>query len=244
MYQPQFNVQKQQLLTAEALIRWNHPQKGLVLPLDLIPAAEATGLIILLGEWVINEVCKQHQAWRAAGLPPIRIAINVSMYQLRQLNFASNLQQILLVHDVAAQYIEIEIAETILLAHHGVLPMINELKRVGVRVVIDDFGSAHSSMNYLKELHIDGLKIDPSFVKNIAKIEHDEWVIKAIIAIAKSLNFNVFAEGVETQNQLNFLQNHQCDGLQGYHFSRPIPAESVTTVFKHAYTINEEWSRH
>lgn len=236
LFQPQLHPDKPDILSAEALIRWAHPQKGVILPLDFIPVAESTGLIIPLGEWVIAAACKQFQDWKAMGLPPIRIAINVAMQQLRQFDFAKQLGRILRKYRVPPQFIDVEITENLILSHREVLHMINELKELKVRIVVDDFGTERSSLNYLKTLQIDGLKIDPSFIKNISLDENDEIVIKAIISMAKNLNFDVMAEGVETQKQINFLKEHQCDVIQGYHFSKPISGETAGLFFKKIYS--------
>lgn len=236
LYQPQWHVKQHRLLSAEALIRWHHPDRGVILPMDFIPEAENSGLITPIGEWVIHEACKQHLAWKALNLPPIRVAINISFQQLRQYNFASNLRHILQEYRIKPHYIELEITENMLLLHQESLYVIKELKELGVRVVLDDFGSAHSSLNYLRKLNIDGLKIAPSFVKNISLNQSDEVIIKAIIAMAKSLGFEVIAQGVESATQKEFLREQQCDGLQGYHFSEPLAADQATQIFQKAVT--------
>jgi diguanylate cyclase (GGDEF)-like protein len=227
LYQPQFNVRQKKLLSAEALIRWLHPEKAVILPMDFIPEAESSGLIVPIGDWVIHEACKQHLAWRAIGLPPIRIAINISFQQLRQYNFTTNLRHILQEYRIKPEFIELEITEHMLLLHQDAAYAIQELKDLGVRVVLDDFGTEHSSLNYLRKLNIDALKIAPSFVSNISVNKSDEVVIKAIIAMAKNLGFEVIAQGVENAAQMKFLRKQLCDGLQGYHFSEPLAAEKI-----------------
>lgn len=234
LYQPQFNVQQQKMLSAEVLLRWKNPKKGIILPMEFIPIAEVSGLIVPLGEWVIEKICKQYKHWQAVGLPPINLGINISIQQLRQYNFVSYLRKILHEYKFKPCHINLEITENTILIHQEVLPVIKELKEIGVNIVLDDFGTVHSSLNYLKKLKIDGLKISPSFIRNISLSESDEVIIKAIIAMAKNLGFKVIAQGVENLRQRNFLLNQQCDQLQGFHFSQPISGDKATEFFKKA----------
>lgn len=234
LYQPQFNSNKQMLHSAEALIRWHHPEQGDILPMDFIPIAELTGWIIPIGEWVVEESCRQHLSWLEKGLPPIQIALNVSIQQLRQFNFAERISAILSKYKVDPKYINLEITENTILVHYEVLDCIEELKARGFKIVIDDFGSAHSNSNYLRGINVDAIKIDPSYIKNISN-KGEELAIKSIIDLAKSLNFDVMAEGVETESQVHFLQRQQCEYLQGYYFSKPLSHQKITELFMKSF---------
>ncbi|KTD15178.1 EAL domain-containing protein [Legionella hackeliae] len=232
VYQPQYDVKNRKLLGLEALIRWQHPQKGVVLPLEFIPTAESSGLIVPLGEWVIRTVCKQITEWREQGLSAVRVAVNVATQQLKQVNFADTVKSILKEHDIEPELFEIEITENVIITNLEVQRMIQKLKKIGVKIVLDDFGTGSSSLNYLKQLHIDRLKIDQSFVKNICRSRSDEVIIESIIAMARSLNFTVLAEGVENPNQINFLKDQKCDEVQGFYLSKPLLSESVTEILQ------------
>lgn len=232
LYQPQFDMDNKSLLSAEALIRWQHPVKGLLLPIDFIPAAEACGLIIPIGEWVIKEACRQIKTWHKKGLPWIRIAVNVATQQLKQVNFANVVSDILISHQIPPQYLELEITENVIITHVDIIRMIDKLKQIGVQIVLDDFGTGNSSLNYLKYIPIDRLKIDKSFIKNISTSRSDEVIIEAIIAMGRSFNFKVLAEGVETKNQLNYLKKQLCDEVQGFLLSKPISPRALEKYFK------------
>lgn len=237
LYQPQLNINTNQLLSVEALIRWQHPTMGEILPLNFIPIAEESGLIMPIGEWVIHTVCKQINEWQKNGLPQIRVAVNVSSQQLKQTNFASTIKKILKEHKIKPRFLEIEITENVIIAHPEVMSMIKELKTIGVNIVLDDFGVGSSSFNYLKQLHIDRLKIDRTFVQKILKTRSDEIIIEAIMTLAQSMHFKVVAEGVETQNQINFLKNQNCNEAQGFLLSKPLSPEDIEVFFKKNLTI-------
>ncbi|KTD24726.1 sensory box protein, GGDEF family protein, LssE [Legionella lansingensis] len=232
VYQPQFDIQTHRLLGMEALIRWQHPKKGVILPLEFIPIAEESGLIVPIGEWVMREVCKQMVTWRHKGLPLVRVAVNVATQQLRQANFAQAVKNILNEYAIEPKYLEIEITENVLITNLEVQRMIRKLKKIGVKIVLDDFGTGNSSLNYLKQIHIDRLKIDQSFIRNISRSRSDEVIIEAIIAMSRSLNFKVLAEGVETKNQIKFLKNQHCDEVQGFYLSKPLSSDSVEKIIK------------
>ena len=232
VYQPQLDINTNQCLSAEALIRWQHPKAGEILPLDFIPVAEESGLIIPIGEWVIHTVCKQINEWKKHGLPQIRIAVNVSRQQLKQTNFASTIKNILKEHKINPRFLEMEITENVIIAHPEVMRMIRELKAIGVNIVLDDFGIGSSSLNYLKQLHIDRLKIDRTFIQKILKTRSDEIIIEAIMTLAQSMNFKVVAEGVETQKQINFLKKQNCTEAQGYLLCKPLTPADIETFFK------------
>jgi diguanylate cyclase (GGDEF)-like protein/PAS domain S-box-containing protein len=226
-YQPQFEINQTNLLAIEALIRWKHPQRGLLYPVDFIQIAEDSGLIIPIGEWVICEVCRQINEWKAKAIPSARVSINVATQQLKQTNFAKNLQSILNEYGVDPKLIELEITENVVITHYEIIDMINELKSIGVNIVLDDFGAGNSSLNYLKQIHIDRLKIDQSYIQNISSSRPDEVIIEAIIAMAKSFNFSVLAEGVETKTQMNFLKKQQCKEVQGFLLSKPLDTHEL-----------------
>lgn len=232
VYQPQFSMKTKKLLCVEALIRWNHPTRGLLLPLDFIPTAENSVLIISIGEWVLRQVCQQIKDWHENGLPLIRVAINIATYQLRQTNFVGRVKKILKEYCLDPQYLEFEITENVVITHWDIIEVINQLKAIGIRIALDDFGTGNSSINYLKQLHIDCLKIDRSFVQNISTSRSDEVIIEAIIAMARSFNFKVLAEGVETQQQMDFLKQQKCDEIQGFLFSQPLTNKEIEKHLK------------
>ncbi|ASQ45213.1 EAL domain-containing protein [Legionella clemsonensis] len=243
VYQPQYDAKNRQLIGLEALIRWQHPQKGVILPLEFIPTAEESGLIVPLGEWVIREVCQQISEWREKGFPKIRVAVNVATQQLKQVNFAETVQGILEEYHVNPESFEIEITENVIITNIEVQRMINKLKQIGVKIVLDDFGTGSSSLNYLKQLHIERLKIDQSFVQNISRSRSDEVIIEAIIAMARSLNFTVLAEGVENPNQINFLKEQNCDEVQGFFLSKPLSSDSITQILQTTFSGKEKPKR-
>ncbi|PWY54977.1 diguanylate cyclase [Legionella qingyii] len=233
LYQPQFNLDKENLLSVEALIRWNHPERGLLLPMDFIPLAEETGLIIPMGEWIISEACQQIKTWHKKGLPYMRVAINITTRQLQQSNFIYFVEKTLKEYLLDPQYIEFEISENVIITHRDIVKTLNQLKQLGIQIALDDFGTGNSSINYLKQLHIDCLKIDQSFIQNISASRSDEVIIEAIISMARSFNFKVIAEGVESQNQLDFLKQQNCDEVQGFFFSKPLTSSELEQFLKY-----------
>lgn len=233
LYQPQFSLHsKENLLAVESLIRWNHPEKGLLLPLDFIPLAEETGLIIPIGEWIISEVCQQIKSWHKKGLPYIQVAVNITTRQLQQPNFIYVVEKILKEHLLDPHYLEFEISENVIITHRDIVQTLNQLKQIGIQIALDDFGTGNSSINYLKQLHIDFLKIDKSFIQNIASSRSDEVIIEAIISMARSFNFKVIAEGVESKKQLDFLKKQRCDEVQGFFFSKPLTSRGIEKFLK------------
>jgi len=232
-YQPQVNIETQEIFALEALIRWHHPQRGLIGPGEFIGLAEETRLIIQLGDWVFKTACADLKHWRELGLENLRIAVNVSAIQLEQPNFVEYILNTLQSFDIAGKFLEIEITENTLMhdKDDGILKL-KELSNYGIKIAIDDFGTGYSSLNYLKQLPIDTLKIDRSFIQQMSKSEEDESIIKAIIAMAKGLNLNIISEGVETKEQLNQLMNWRCKNMQGFLFSRPIPKSQAYDILK------------
>lgn len=232
-YQPQIGLRTGQLLGVEALIRWNHPTEGLISPGQFIGIAEQTGLIVEIGDWVLREACRQAVAWQQAGLPPFVVAVNISVVQFRRGNFEQSVLSALEESGLAPQYLEIELTESVLLDDMDtMLSLMSRLKALGIKLAIDDFGTGYSSLAYLKRFKVDRLKIDQSFVRDIARDPDDRAIVSAIIQMARSLNLRSIAEGVETLEQLEFLRAQGCDEAQGYFYSRPVPPEAFETFVR------------
>jgi len=227
-YQPKSDVQTGRVSSVEALLRWRHPTRGLVSPMEFIPLAEECGLILPIGEWVLREACKQARAWQLAGVPFIRVAVNVSPIQFRQSNFLRAVHSALLDFDLEPQYIEIELTESTVMGNaEGSIEILEQLSRMGVVVSIDDFGTGYSSMSYLRKFPIDKLKIDRSFISELTTNPADASIVQAIISLAHSLNLKVVAEGVETSAQLQRLQELGCDQYQGFLKSAAVSAPEI-----------------
>lgn len=232
-YQPQVDLATWQIVGIEALIRWKHPTMGLVSPAKFIPLAEETGLIIPIGEWVLRTACSQNNAWQAAGFPPIRVSVNVSGCQFRQSDLIQTIRRVLDETGLAPRYLEIELTESVLMKNEEkMISAIGTLREMGVSISIDDFGTGYSSLSYLKRFVIQNLKIDQSFIRDITTNPDDAAIVTAIITLAHSLKLKVIAEAVETDDQLQSLRALQCDQMQGYLFSRPLPAEEMTKLLK------------
>lgn len=224
-YQPQVNLNTGEIVGSEALLRWQHPERGLVSPDKFIPIAEETGLIVSIGEWVLETACQQTKIWQNAGFSDLRVAINLSSRQFTQIDLRKQLVQILLDTGLDPEYIELELTESMLVRNTEVaIRRLNALKSLGVQIAIDDFGTGYSSLSYLQQFPFDILKIDRCFIRNITSNSNNAAITKAIIEMAKTLNLKLMAEGVETEDELSFVRQHQCDGMQGFLFSRPVPA--------------------
>jgi PAS domain S-box-containing protein len=230
-YQPKLDFDSGKIEGVEALIRWEHPERGDVFPFEFIPLAEQTGLIQPIGEWVLHTACKQNKAWMASGVSPIIMAVNLSVSQLYQPNFVERVQQILEETGLAPEYLELEITESIMMDDSYVLPVLQGLKRIGVRISLDDFGTGYRSLYYLKEFPIDTIKIGQTFVENCTVDSKDAAIVKAIIAMAHQLNVEVIAEGIESKNHLVFLQQNLCQKGQGHLFSKPLSADEFVQRF-------------
>ena len=230
-YQPQYNTATKTMDSVEVLLRWQHPTKGIILPLEFIPLAEEIGFIIPLGEWVMRTACAQNKKWQEQGLTPIRVAVNVASQQIKHENFVSLVSQILEETGLEPKYLELEVTENVIVSHPDILKTLNELKDIGVQISLDDFGTGNSGLNYLKKVHLDRLKIDKSFVQNIGMEASDEVIIRAIIAVAQGLHYDVIAEGVETTDQISFLNQENCDNVQGYYFGKPMPVSDIENIF-------------
>lgn len=237
-YQPQFDLITEELVSMEALIRWNHPVRGLLLPIDFIGLAEESGLIVQIGEWVLNTACRQEKKWQDSGLPPKRIAVNVTTKQFRMSNLVKLVKDILAQSGLEPKYLELELMENMIINDPQVVQTIHELKALGIQIALDDFGTGFSNLSYLREIPIDRLKIDQSYVQNLDSGRGDDVIIQAIIAMAKNLNLEVLAEGVETQHQLDFLKKQKCGGAQGFIYSKAISVEDCEKLLKRGNKVS------
>ena len=231
-YQPKIDLTTGAITGAEALLRWTHPVRGSVSPANFIPIAEDSGLILPIGAWVLREACTQAQAWIEASLPFGTMAVNVCAIELRSEDFLDGLFSTLSETGLDPRVLELEVTESVLVRNSEVsVSTLRSARERGVRVAVDDFGTGYSSLSYLRKLPLDVLKIDQSFVRQIADSPHETIIVDAIISMGRSLNLQVIAEGVETAEELEFLQVHKCDGAQGYYFGRPVPAEQFAELF-------------
>ncbi|MDB5918983.1 MAG: sensor diguanylate cyclase, partial [Massilia sp.] len=226
-YQPQVDMETGRLIGVEALVRWRNPELGLVSPARFIPVAEDTGFINQLGKWVLQEACRQMVRWEAAGLAVPKMAVNLSVKQFERGSIVKFVADILRETGLPAQRLQLEVTESVIMNTGDALVFINDLHAIGVGLAIDDFGTGYSSLAYLKQLPVQTLKIDRSFIKDISTDSNDEAIAIAIIQLGKSLNLSVIAEGVETEDQAAFLLRHGCNQAQGYLYSRPEMAQAV-----------------
>ncbi|WP_353409686.1 EAL domain-containing protein [Pseudoteredinibacter isoporae] len=232
-YQPQIDIRLGKVVAVEALIRWQHPRLGLISPDKFIPLAEEIGLIEDIGTWVLQEACTQFKQWRMAGFPIQTLAVNVSNRQLHKGNFPNVVHSILQSSELEAHHLELEITESMLLENPDfAVQQLKQLKELGVSIAIDDFGTGYSSLSYLKRLPIHKLKIDKSFIHDIGDDGDDNAITEAIIAMSERLSLGVIAEGVETENQRDFLLKNGCNNVQGFHYCKPLPVEEITSYMK------------
>ena len=232
-YQPKVAVDSGAIRSVEALIRWRHPTRGFVAPGEFIPLAEETGLILPIGRWVIREACRQARSWLDRGVPVPRIAVNLSPVQFRQPDLAGLIRTALDEHGVAARFLEVEVTEGTVMEHaEGSIEVLEELSRMGIVVAIDDFGTGYSSMSYLRRFPVDKLKIDRSFVRDLAGNPDDASIVRAIISLAHSLRLKVVAEGVETAEQLELLRKLGCDQYQGFFMSPAVCAKEIEVMLQ------------
>ena len=225
-YQPQVDLNTGELIGMEALLRWQHPQKGLVSPGDFIPLAEETGVILPIGEWVLKTACLQNKAWQEQGFPPVRMSVNISAKQFRQADLVDMVERVLLETGLDPQWLELEITESVIMEDFGeVIMTLTDLKVRGVHLAIDDFGTGYSSLAYLKRFPISKLKIDQGFVRDITTDPNDASIAASIVALARSMNLEVVAEGIETEEQMEYLLDYGCKQGQGFLFGRPLPQE-------------------
>lgn len=223
VYQPQISFKEKRLVGAEALIRWNHPTLGFISPAQFIPRAEKCGLIIQIGEWVLREVCKKIYLWLSEGKDCVKIGVNIASSHFKKSTFISDLKELLNEYSIPPEFLGLEITEgSVIDDAEDMVRKLSELKKLGVHVSIDDFGTGYSSLSYLRKFKIDTLKIDQSFVMNMPSIREDKEIVKAIVALAKNLNIEVIAEGVETEEAVSLLMDMDCTDMQGYLFSKPM----------------------
>ena len=238
-YQPKVNFATGKITSMEALVRWIHPTDGLISPTEFIPLAEDTGLIVDLGEWVLRHSCRQNMAWQQAGLPPVTVAVNVSARQLHNNVLLKSVQKVLDETGMEARFLELELTETAVMGNpEECVQLLQQLKELGVRLALDDFGTGYSSLSYLRRFPFDTLKIDRAFVTNITSDPEECTIALAVIAMAHSLRLKVVAEGVETEAQAAYLHYNNCDELQGYLFSRPVPGEEMEILLREKRTLS------
>ncbi|MFI8715953.1 putative bifunctional diguanylate cyclase/phosphodiesterase [Brevibacillus brevis] len=229
-YQPKIHLQTGQIIGMEALIRWDHPDLGLIPPIQFIPIAEETGLIVPLGEWVMRTACQQTKAWQEAGFTQLAVAVNISLRQFMQNNLIEMITSILEETGLAPQYLELEITESMALNVDYTIGILNRLKALGVSISIDDFGTGYSSLSYLSQFPIDRLKIDQSFLRNLNP--QNQAIIKTIIHMAHNMKIAVIAEGVETHEHVDFLKEQLCNEVQGYFYSKPLPTKEIDSFLQ------------
>jgi EAL domain-containing protein (putative c-di-GMP-specific phosphodiesterase class I) len=232
-YQPKVEVSSGRITGAEALVRWKHPEHGIVSPAKFIPIAEETGLIVEIGQWVLRTACAQIQAWKQLGLPPLSISVNVSSAQFKQRKVWYAVRGALTHSEIPPEQLVLELTESMLMENAtDSVEMLNELKEMGLKLAVDDFGTGYSCFTNLSQYPLDELKIDRSFVRGLPQERHCHAIVEAVIALARGLNLRVVAEGVETKEQLQFLRSRACDEYQGYLFSRPAPPEAFAILMR------------
>jgi len=234
-YQPKVSLKSNDIVQVEALIRWNHPDRGLVMPDEFIPFAEANGLIIRIGEWVLEQCIRQIKSWQNSGVASSieNVAVNISSIQFNQPDFVDYIKAAVMVHNIEPSMIELELTENVMLDNStGSIDKIKALEAFGVRIALDDFGTGYSSLSYLKHLPVSIIKIDRSFISDLKNNQNSQMIVKTIIAIAKSLGLTVVAEGVETQVELDMLQELDCDYYQGYFCEKALPAPKLEEFLK------------
>jgi len=237
-YQPQLELDTGRIIGMESLIRWQSPELGFIPPGSFIHLAEETGLIVAIGEWVLQTACAQNKAWQDAGLAPLIMAVNLSPRQFRQEGLAELVARILEETGLEPRYLEIEIIESLVMHDvEGATVILKKLKELGVQLTMDDFGTGYSSLSYLKRFPFDKVKIDQSFVRDITSDPDSAAIARAIIALSHSLNLRVIAEGIETEGQLGYLRSHACDDMQGFYFSRPVPAGEFERMLREGRSL-------
>jgi diguanylate cyclase (GGDEF)-like protein len=242
-YQPKVDTLSGAVRSAEALIRWVHPKRGVVSPAQFIPLAEECGLIGPIGEWVIREACRQARAWQDDGVPSLRVSVNLSASQFRDSGLVDNIRHALDEAGLEARYLEVELTESAVMSDpEESIAILEQLSKMGVLVSVDDFGTGYSSMSYLRRFPIDKLKIDRVFINEIVSRPEDASIVRAIVSLAHSLRLKVVAEGVETPAQLEFLRSAGCDEYQGYHFSRPLPAADFERLIRESQGLDTPWT--
>ncbi|TPK57706.1 EAL domain-containing protein [Mesorhizobium sp. B2-4-19] len=240
LYQPQVDLRSGRVFAVEALIRWQHPTLGLISPMKFIPMAEETGLIVPIGDWVLHEACRQNKAWQDAGLQPMVICVNVSARQFKESNLINRVVAALEDSGLEPKYLELEVTESLIMQNTEMaVATMNALQSLGVQISIDDFGTGYSSLSALKTFPVARLKIDKSFINDLASDANDQAVTSAVISLGQKLNLRVIAEGVETDEQIAFLRNNNCDEMQGYHFSKPVSAAEIVHLLNENHASHE-----
>jgi diguanylate cyclase (GGDEF)-like protein len=238
-YQPRINLATGAIVGVEALLRWHHPERGLLLPREFIPIAEECGLIVLIGRWVLREACRQSRAWQDAGLASTCIAVNISAVELRSADFADDVRATLAETRLESRHVELEVTETFLLQDtEATGAVLRALKKVGVQLALDDFGTGYASLRFLRTFPIDAVKIDQSFVRGLRSGSRDASIVNAIISMGSSLRMRVVAEGVESRQQLELLRTQGCPEGQGYYVSQPVPAGECTQLLRHGLVLD------
>ncbi|MFI4940665.1 MAG: putative bifunctional diguanylate cyclase/phosphodiesterase, partial [Burkholderiales bacterium] len=232
-YQPKVDTMTGRLLGMEALVRWMHSERGMISPMEFIPVAEDTGLIVGIGRWVLREACRQNAEWQQAGLRPLRVAVNLSARQFRSRNLLDEIDAALAESGLPVDALELEITESMVMDDpEGVIELLDAIHDRGIHLALDDFGTGHSSLAYLKRFPIDCVKIDRAFIKDTPANADDVAIAKTIVAMAKALNLSTVAEGVETSEQLELLKTIGCNQIQGYFFSRPLAANDFLAYYR------------
>jgi len=240
-FQPRVSALTGRSTGAEALLRWQHPEWGLVEPARFVPLLEETGLVVPVGAWVLAEACRQAKAWQDAGLPPLRVSVNLSSRQFRSETLFESVSEALRASGLPPHLLELELTESLLVENvDHAMGVMGKLKAIGTAISIDDFGTGYSSLGYLKRFPIDSLKIDKSFVRDIATSPKDAAIVRAISGLARSLGIGLIAEGVEEPRQMEFLRARHCTEMQGFLFSKPLPAASMVEALSRSYTMPRE----
>jgi EAL domain-containing protein (putative c-di-GMP-specific phosphodiesterase class I) len=232
-YQPQLDINTRQVIGVEALIRWLHPMGKMISPLNFIPLAEETGLIIPIGEWVLMEACRQHGEWLKMGLPPLPISVNISSVQFHNKEFLTMLARVIKGSGINPQYLDLEVTESVVMRQPELVSKkLHLIKDMGMKLSLDDFGTGFSSLSYLRHFPLDRLKIDKSFVRDVMTDAVNQAIIQAIIALGRNLNITTIAEGVETIEELEYVRALQCDEVQGYYYSQPLSSNDFVSWFQ------------
>ena len=236
-YQPKVDVSSGRIVAMEALVRWDHPELGLLSPLEFIQLAEENGLIVQLGEWVLREACRQNVQWHNEGITGLRVAVNLSGYQLQHKSLLTSVRNILAETGISPDNLEFEITESVIMQNPDyAVSILSAITDLGIHISIDDFGTGYSSLAHLKRFSVNTLKIDKSFVRDVSLNSADAAIATAIIAMGNSLNLNIIAEGVETQEQYDFFKENNCGQVQGFLFSRPLPSDEFIKILRQNFT--------
>lgn len=231
-FQPKVNLETGKVVGVEALIRWEHPQLGLIAPDEFIPLAEKTGEIIKIGKWVLYTACKQNKIWQDDGFSPVIMSVNLSPCQFIEQTLFETVSEVLKETGLSPNYLELEITEGVSINSTNTIITLKNLKGLGILISLDDFGTGYSTLKYLKEFPVDIIKIDKLFVMDLSNSSKDREIVKTIITLAHNLNLRVIAEGIETQDHLRFLKQYHCNEGQGYFFSRPLPGNELIAKCK------------